>query len=92
MNQLFNDAAFGVPLGVMFCVAILYHLCSEQAKKTLLAVWWWLCPAVFGIWSLINFGDPWGAVKTGLVSVFWVGIPGGILLSYLSRKNKDNQS
>jgi hypothetical protein len=81
-----TDSAIGVPLIVMVCVAFIYYLCNDQSRKKLMTIWWWLCPAVFAIWSLINFGDLWGAIKTGLVSIFWVGIPGGIMLSHLANK------
>ena len=86
MYQSYVDNAFGVPLVVMVCVAIIYFFCDGQLRKSLLSSWWWLCPVVFGFWSLFMFGDLWGAIKTGLAAIFWVGIPGGIMLGYL-----DNQ-
>jgi hypothetical protein len=92
MYQSSTDGAVGIPLAVMGCIIFIYYVCSSSTRKVLISIWWWLCPAVFGFCSFIYFGDIWGAVKTALVSIFWVGIPGGIMLGYLGGQEKNSAS
>jgi len=92
MYQTSTDGAVGIPLAVMGCIVLIYYACSSPSRKALISIWWWLCPAVFGFCSFIYFGDIWGAVKTALVSIFWVGIPGGIMLGYLGGQEKNPAS
>lgn len=72
---------------VVFAVLYpIYKISNKETRNFLVTSWWWLCPAVFGLLSLLAFGDLWGAIKTALVSIFYIGIPGAIILSLLDKE------
>jgi uncharacterized membrane protein YdcZ (DUF606 family) len=72
----------------MAAVGVVYYVVGPGLRKLIATNWWWACPAAFALGSYYFFGDVAGALKTGLVATFFVGIPGAIVMSMLNGKDR----